>query len=49
MNLTSQHITINLNELIKGSNRIYKGTYTGKEVALKKILNNNMNEYNFYE
>ena len=35
-----QNIEINLNELIEGSNRIYKGKYTGKEVALKKIKMN---------
>ena len=44
-----QNIEINLNELIEGSNRIYKGKYTGKEVALKKIIDNNFNELNFYQ
>ena len=47
--LNKKNIDINLNELIGESKRIYKGNYTGKEVALKKIINNNMNEYNFYE
>ena len=44
-----QNIEINLNELIEGSNRIYKGKYTGKEVALKKVNDNNFNELNFYQ
>ena len=35
--LIKSGVEINLNELIEGSNRIYKGKYTGKEVALKKV------------
>lgn len=44
----NQNVTLKKNELIGGSKRIFKGTYTGKEVALKKIINN-MNEYNFFK
>lgn len=45
----NENITINENEFIGESNRIYKGSYTGKVVVLKKIMDNNLNELNFYE
>ena len=37
--LTDLNITLFKATLIGGSNSVYKGTYTGKDVALKKVLN----------
>lgn len=48
-NSIKQSITIYPDVLIEGSTDVYKGNFTGKEIALKKITHKNMNEVQFYQ